>query len=79
VVPRCGALAAHRINVGRQRGHLSDMSTKFYLVIDFEKEAYTGCLFFRDPSFCNQIARILRNHIGRPIKEIGDLDLSATL
>jgi hypothetical protein len=57
----------------------SDVCTKFYLLINFEEEAYTGCLLFRDASFCHQISGTLRNHVGRQIKEIGDLDVSHLL
>jgi hypothetical protein len=55
------------------------MSNKCFLVIDFQDEAYIGSLIFKDHSFCDQISRLLRDHIGRSIKDIGDLDLSSTL
>lgn len=56
-----------------------EMSNKCFLVIDYQSTLYTGCLICQDRSFCNQIAQVLRTQIGRPIKEIGHLDLSATL
>jgi hypothetical protein len=34
---------------------------------------------FHEAKFCQQIAELLRHHIGRPIKDIGDLQLSRTL
>jgi hypothetical protein len=55
------------------------LSGKCYLVIDYEQEQYVGCLIFNDRSFSSQICDILRNHIGRSIQEIGDLDISQTL
>ena len=55
------------------------MSNKCFLVIDFQDEAYIGSLIFKDHSFCDQISHLLRDHIGRSIKDIGDLDLSSTL
>jgi len=55
------------------------ISNKCFLLIHYQSEAYTGCMIFQDYSFCTQIAQFLRDHIGRPIKEIGDLDLSSTL
>jgi len=55
------------------------MSNKCFLVIDFHDEAYIGSLIFKDHSFCDQISRLLRDHIGRSIKDVGDLDLSSTL
>ena len=57
----------------------TEMSNKCFLVIDFQHEAYIGSLIFKDHSFCDQITRLLRDHIGRSIKDIGDLDLSSTL
>jgi len=55
------------------------MSNKCFLVIDFQNEAYIGSLIFKDHAFCGQISNLLRDHVGRSIKEIGDLDLSSTL
>jgi hypothetical protein len=54
-------------------------SNKCFLVIDFQEEAYIGSLIFKDHSFCGQISRLLRDHVGRLIKEIGDLDVSHLL
>jgi hypothetical protein len=59
--------------------HFNDGSSKCYLVIDFEAEHYVGTLNLHDQTFCRQISHLLRDHVGRPIKEIGDIDLSFTL
>jgi len=56
-----------------------EKSNKLFLVIEYQLDMYVGCLIFRDHSFCTQISHLLRDHIDRPIKEIGDLDLSYTL
>jgi hypothetical protein len=56
-----------------------NLSSKCFLVIDHEKERYVGALLFDDIAICRQIALILKTHTGRPIKEIGDLDMSHTL
>ena len=55
------------------------MSNKLFLVIDYQAESYVRCLLFEDPAFCKQLLHLLHSHIGRPIKEIADLDLSYTL
>ena len=55
------------------------MSNKCFLVIDFQHDAYIGSLIFKDHAFCGQISNLLRDQVGRPIKEIGDIDLSSTL
>jgi hypothetical protein len=59
--------------------HPKQISNKCYLVIEHEKTPYIGCLVFNDPSFCARISAILREQTGRPIKQIGDLDLSQML
>jgi hypothetical protein len=56
-----------------------DGSHKCYLIIDYEGEQYIGCLLFNDRAFCGEITRLLRIHLGRPIQQIGDLDVSHTL
>ena len=55
------------------------ISHKCYLVIEFNREHYVGCLIFDDVAFCSQISNLLRDQVGRAVKEIGDLDLSYTL
>jgi hypothetical protein len=55
------------------------MSNKCFLVIDFQDEVYIGSLIFKDHAFCDQISNLLRDHVGCPIKEIGDLDVSHLL
>jgi hypothetical protein len=54
-------------------------SHKCDLVIEYENENYTGTLLFDSARFCQQFADLLRQHIGKPIKDIGDLDVSFTL
>ncbi len=55
------------------------ISHKCYLVIEHNREHYVGCLIFDDVAFCSQISKLLRDQVGRSVKEIGDLDLSYTL
>jgi hypothetical protein len=50
-------------------------SNKCYLVIQHKNEEYIGCLPFDNRSFYRQITMLLRNHIGHPINEIGNVDL----
>jgi hypothetical protein len=54
-------------------------SDKCYLLIDYEGEHYLGALLFDDATFCHQLTALLRHHIGRPIEEIGDLDVGFML
>jgi hypothetical protein len=55
------------------------LSSRLYLVIEHEKDKYVGTLLFDKPPFCQQLSALLRFHLGRTIKEVGDLDLSHTL
>jgi hypothetical protein len=52
---------------------------KFHLLMQYAQWNYVGTLLFDDLTFCRQIAALLQQHVGRPIKEIGDLDVSDTL
>jgi|ERR671922_2139085 hypothetical protein len=54
-------------------------SNKCDLVIEDENENYTGTLLFDDAKSSQQVADLLRQHIGKSIREISDLDLSFTL
>jgi hypothetical protein len=56
--------------------HAAAGSNKCDLVIEYENENYTGTLLFDEAKFCHQVAALLRQHIGKSIKEIGDLDVS---
>ncbi len=53
-----------------------NVSNKLYLVIDYQHESYIGSLIFDEHSFCAKVARLMRSQIGRPIKNIGDLDVA---
>ena len=46
------------------------MSNKCFLVIDFQEETYIGSLLCKDDIFCAQISKLLRYHVGCPIKDI---------
>jgi len=35
-----------------------------------------GTILCDDPVFCRKIYSFLKGHIGKPVKEIGDLDLT---
>jgi hypothetical protein len=51
-----------------------------HLVIEHDSEYYIGALMFDDAKFCWMVSTALQyHHIGRSIKEIGDLDFSYTL
>ena len=56
--------------------HAATDSNKCDLVVECDNENYTGTLLFVEPKFCAQVAALLRQHIGKSIKDIGDLDVS---
>jgi hypothetical protein len=46
-----------------------------YLLIEFRHMTYVGTLIFDDAMFCRQLCELLQNHhLGKSIKEIGDLE-----
>jgi hypothetical protein len=49
---------------------------KCYLVIEHEGEHFVGTLLFHDPALHDQIANLLRKHIGSSIREIGNLEIA---
>lgn len=53
--------------------------TKCFLVIDHDDRLYMGCILISDEAFARQLYRVLERCRGKTIKEIGGLDLSATL
>lgn len=52
---------------------------KCFLYIEHENSTYLGCLFVQDSAFCQRLYELLRGCCGRPIKEIGDMDVSHAL
>ena len=52
---------------------------KLFLRMEIKTGRYVGCLAFNDHVFCRHLYIFLQDHIGKSIKEIGDLDLSYTL
>ena len=50
-----------------------------FLVVEYKKAMYMGCLLIGDLSFCEQIGRLLQRHCGESLASIGNLDLSYTL
>jgi len=81
LVSRIGSVKTVKGEVGVLRFVHSNYitSNKLFLVIEYQSETYVGCLMFRDHSFCTQISHLLRDHIGRSIKDIGELDVSHLL
>jgi hypothetical protein len=54
-------------------------SHKCYLVTEYENENYLGTLLFDDATVCSEITALLRQNLRKPIREIGELDVSFTL
>lgn len=49
--------------------------TKCYLIVEHEGTSYSGPLVFTSHDLAKKITGILRAHIGKPIKEIGELEV----
>jgi hypothetical protein len=67
------------LGILRQVNRTAKSTKRCYLTIEHERERYLGILVFNNPASCAKISAVLENHIGRSIKEIGDLALSSTL
>jgi len=48
---------------------------KCFLIMEHEGRKYIGTLLVGDPSFCQEIYTILIEQRGKPIKDIGEIDL----
>jgi hypothetical protein len=57
---------------------VSKTANRCFLVIDHERSTYIGTLFINDFAFFVQLSNLLRNHCGKPLREIGSLVLSST-
>jgi hypothetical protein len=53
-----------------------DPPTRCFLVMQYRGAEYIGCLSFENSAFCREISRVLRDHCGNSIHEIGDIDIS---
>jgi hypothetical protein len=49
------------------------------LAIEYEGQEYEGILLFQDACVCREIYEVLVQHLGKPIQQIGDIDLSETV
>ena len=52
--------------------------TTCYLTVQFEGELYMGTVLC-DGALCRGLVTLLKHHMGKPMQEIGDLDLSDVL
>jgi hypothetical protein len=55
------------------------IANKIFLAVQHRHDRHIAVLAFDDTTFVQQLYRILLKHIGRSVKEIGDLDLSHLL
>lgn len=53
----------------------STSDTRCFLRIECDGRGYIGSLRFDQAEFCSRICELLHDHIGRLIKDIGDLDV----
>jgi hypothetical protein len=50
-----------------------------FLMMEHEGAEYVGCLLFRNDAFCKDTYELLLSRRGRPMHEIGGIDVSAIL
>jgi hypothetical protein len=56
-----------------------DPPTRCFLVMQHMGAEYMGCLSFENSAFCCEIYKVLGDHRGNPIDEIGNVDLNYPL
>ena len=58
---------------------VSKTANRCFLVIDHEGSTYMGTLLINDFTFFVRLSKLLRDHCGKALREIGNLDLSDTV
>ena len=49
-----------------------------FLVIEYKRTTYMGCLLVDDIAFCGQLSRLLQRHCGESVEYVGGLDIIHT-
>jgi len=57
---------------------LSGPFNRCFLVMEYQKSMYMGCLLIEDIPFCDHVVKLLKGHCGESLASIGSLDLSHT-
>jgi hypothetical protein len=52
-----------------------DPPTTCYLLVESGRTSYMGMLGCDDPAFCRQLYAIVKQHVGKTVKEIAEVDL----
>src|SRR5689334_10066223 len=52
----------------------ASLPCRIFMRIEHQNERYLGALVVKDAVLCYQLNKLLQRHLGRTIKEIGDLD-----
>jgi hypothetical protein len=50
-----------------------------FLIMEHDGAEYVGCLLFRDQAACKEIYNLLLRQHGRPMRDIGGIDVSPVL
>ena len=57
----------------------SNVAQICFLIIEHDSDTRVGALMLDDRSFCNAICSALKESVGRPIADIGSIDVSHLL
>ena len=60
-------------NVGLSR---IEPITTIYLTVEYEGDSFMGTLFCKDAVVCRVVHDVLQKQIGRPFKQVSDLEIS---
>lgn len=50
-----------------------------FLIMEHDDQEYMGILLIEDSRLCHEIYNVLVEHLGEPIQQIGDIELSGTV
>jgi hypothetical protein len=60
------------------RPSLALLPNRLFLIIEYNRREYMGCLFFDNREFCGQMEKLLRRLCNRTVAEIGGIDVGYT-
>lgn len=55
------------------------LAQHLFIRMEYEQEPFLGALHVRDEALCYQFHILMQQHLGKSIKEIGDLEVDSVL
>jgi hypothetical protein len=53
--------------------------SQLFLFIEHNQKSYVSAVLFNDAMFCREVGELMKRNYGRPLEEIGSLDVTGLL